>query len=123
MKPILRLAILALIPTLILSSCGDDDESPTVPNPGPLTVSVVDNRFVPASITITAGDSITWRFEGSNRHTVTEGVSPSGSHLFDSVEMSSGTFGYRFNTAGTIPYFCRPHFDVDMKGTVTVQTP
>ena len=123
MKSTLRLAVTALIPALILSACGDDDSSPTGTNPGPLTVSVVDNRFVPASMTITAGDSITWRFEGSNTHTVTEGTDLTGSHLFDSLEKSSGTFGYRFNAAGTYPYHCRPHFILNMKGTITVQSP
>jgi len=121
-----RRALSALFLALILASCSSDDPTTTGDDPGPFngTIRVVDNRFVPASVTITAGDSVTWRFEGSNRHTVTEGANLGNpTPLFDSGLKSSGTFGYRFTSAGTVPYHCQPHFNLDMKGTVIVQSP
>lgn len=126
MKCLPRIALVTLFSGFLLSSCGDDDstspEGGDVPFNG--TVRVVDNRFIPSSVTITAGDSVTWRFDGNNRHTVTEGANLGNpSPLFDSGLMSSGTFGYRFNAAGTFPYHCQPHFNQNMRGTVTVRSP
>jgi plastocyanin len=105
-------------------ACSDDS---TAPEDGPFTgtIHVLDNRFSPANVTINAGDSVTWRWEGNNSHTVTHGTSPTvpsdPNKLFDSPLQSSGTFGYRFTGVGTFAYFCRPHFSMGMKGTVTVE--
>jgi plastocyanin len=83
---------------------------------------VQDNFFSPRDITISVGDSVTWSFDGSALHTVTEGAAKNPpAPLFDSGLMRSGTFGYRFTSAGSFPYHCDPHFAVDMKGTVTVE--
>lgn len=124
MKPI-QIAPFALgLFLFAVAGCGSDDSSTTGTDTGPFAgiVQVVDNRFVPANVTISAGDSITWRFEGSAQHTVTEGtVKGNPNALFASGLKSSGTFGYRFNSTGSFPYHCEPHFDVNMKGTVTVE--
>lgn len=125
-QPALRaLSVIALAALLV--NCGDDG-NPVGGGGGNGggtfngTVRVVDNQFIPRDITISAGDSVTWSFEGSARHTVTEGTDPNApTHLFDSPLMSSGTFGYRFNSTGLVNYFCRPHFLNNMRGTVTVQ--
>jgi plastocyanin len=117
--------ILALVFALPFVACGDDD--PTEPEDGPFTgtIRVLDNRFSPANVTISAGDSVTWRWEGNDGHTVTHGTSPTSpplaSKLFDTPERTSGTFGFRFNSAGSFPYFCRPHLAMGMSGTITVQ--
>ena len=107
-------------------ACGDDDD-PTDPDDGGTfngTIRIVDNGFSPRNVTISVGDSVTWRWDGNNSHSVTHGTSPTSppdaSKLFDSPIQSSGTFGYRFNNAGTFPYFCRPHFPA-MTGSVVVQ--
>jgi len=117
------LAVLAS--AALISACGSDDDGGTGPGPTPPvfngTVSVRDNSFSPRDITISVGDSVTWSFEGSNLHTVTEGANANPpSPLFDSPLMRSGTFGYRFTTAGAFPYHCRPHIGVGMTGSVTV---
>lgn len=108
---------------LCLASCGDDNSTePTDDGPFTGTIRVLDTRFSPAAVTIAAGDSVTWRWEGSMGHSVEEGTSLTNpTPLFDSGVKTSGTFGYRFTAAGTYPYFCRPHFAVGMKGTITVQ--
>jgi len=106
-----------------LVSCGDDDPAaPPADGPFTGTIRVLDNRFSPANVTIAVGDSVTWRWDGSNAHSVEEGTSLTNpTPLFDSGNKTSGTFGYRFTTAGTYPYFCRPHFAAGMTGVVTVQ--
>jgi plastocyanin len=124
-QPSRVLAISAAIVWLALApACGDDAAGPEE-NPGPFTgtISVRNTSFSPAAVTIAVGDSVTWRWDGGS-HSVTQGTTPDPSQdptrLFDSGVKSSGTFGYRFTSAGTVPYFCRPHFASGMKGTITV---
>lgn len=119
---------LPFILAALLSACGGDDSTaPPADEPFTGIIHVLDDRFSPASVTVTTGDSVTWRWEGSHTHTVTQGTTPDASEdpsrLFDSPFQSSGTFGYRFVAAGTVPYFCRPHFNAGMKGTVIVNNP
>jgi plastocyanin len=107
-------------------ACGDDpassDDGDETFNG---TIRVLDNRFSPSSVTISVGDSVTWRWDANSLHSVEEGTSLNNpTPLFNSgAPKRSGTFGYRFMTAGTVPYFCRPHFANNMKGTVRVETP
>jgi len=110
----------------MFAACGGDDEGP-VDGDGTFTgtIHIQDNRFSPANVTITAGESVTWRWDGNNSHTVTHGTSPTvppdAQKLFDTPEQSSGTFVFKFDNAGTFAYFCRPHFSMGMKGAITVQ--
>jgi plastocyanin len=106
-----------------IPACGDDDTTaPQDDGPFTGTIQVRDNSFSPKSVTISVGDSVTWQWVGSNSHTVTHGTNPSSlGGLFDEGPKSSGTFGYRFTSPGTIPYFCIPHFSMGMTGTITVQ--
>lgn len=90
-------------------------------------VDVRDNSFAPATVTVTAGDTVTWTQSGSNPHSVT---ADDGS--FDSHEncppacMGEGdTFSETFNTPGEFGYFCKIHGSEGgqgMAGTVVVQT-
>jgi plastocyanin len=106
-----------------LPACGDDDPTAPPDKVPPLTVQVRDNAFNPQTLAITVGDSVTWQWVGSTSHTVTHGTSPSNlGGLFDTPAKSSGTFGYRFNAPGSVPYFCRLHYP-GMTGTITVTTP
>jgi plastocyanin len=106
-------------------ACSDDDDSTGPDDDFTGTIRVLDSVFSPANVTISVGDSVTWRFDGALNHTVTHGTSatvpPDANKLFDSPTQSSGTFGYRFNDAGSYAYFCRIHLGMGMKGTVTVQ--
>jgi plastocyanin len=128
-RTILRVVPLLIATAALIAACGGDDDPADPGNPGPFegTVTVLDNRFSHPAVTVAVGDSVTWRWQSSNSHSVTQGTTPDpsqdGSRLFDSGIKNSGTFGYRFTSAGTVPYFCRPHFAAGMKGTVTVQTP
>ena len=108
-----------------LPACGDDETTaPTQDDGNPLTVQVLDNSFLPKTLTITVGDSVTWRWQGSNPHTVTHGTGPGNlGGDFDSPQKTSGTFGYRFTTQGSVPYFCRLHVAMGMTGTIVVNTP
>jgi plastocyanin len=109
---------------IVIASCGDDDSPTDGGDDGTFngTIHVRDSSFSPRNVTISVGDSVTWSWEGSANHTVTNGTSPAtGGNLFDDGPKSSGTFGYRFTSAGSVPYFCRLHFGSGMTGTITVE--
>lgn len=114
----LTLAIVAIGIVAAFGACGDDD-STAPPTNGPFTgtIQVKDNFFSPASATIDVGDSVTWHWNGTG-HTVTS--TASSDFAFDSGTKTSGTFGRRFNSAGTARYFCTIHGS-SMSGTITVK--
>jgi plastocyanin len=74
-------------------------------------VGVADNMFVPAQVTVQAGDTVTWEQTGDNPHSVT-----SDDEAFDSHPMcppvcmqSGGTFQHQFDEPGRFAYHCRIH--------------
>jgi plastocyanin len=69
------------------------------------SVSIRDFAFAPRSVTVSVGDSVTWRNTGDEPHTAT---ARDGS--FDTGNLASGQSGSAtFNKAGTFSYFCKPH--------------
>jgi plastocyanin len=90
-------------------------------------VAVVDNIFNPEHAYIFEGDSIRWEHEPmEDFHTVTSGRSSrpqdNPGALFD--EESSDLdpiFVYTFEVVGDYPYFCIPHEQMGMTGTIHVQ--
>jgi amicyanin len=83
------------------------------------SVQILKDSYAPPSITIKAGDSVTWSnayTTPGNGHTVTS----SGRGPLKSPSLSQGgTFSYTFAAAGTYAYYCAIH--PDMTGTVIVQ--
>ncbi len=80
---------LATVATLLWVGCGSNNStSPEQPTPFTGTIHVQDDRFSPAAVTITVGDSVTWRWEGTHAHSVTQGTTPDAAEdslrLFDS---------------------------------------
>ena len=90
-------------------------------------VAVVDNVFRPERSFIFAGDSILWEHEPmEDDHTVTSGLSSDPKHnpgaLFDQESTDARPiFVYQFVEPGEYPYFCIPHEDMGMTGSVHVQ--
>ena len=80
------------------------------------------NKFVPDSLTVKTGTTVTWVNQDGFVHTVTSGTSPSErSGLFDSGNLSGGeTFSFTFDQPGTYDYFCIPHFSLGMIGKIIV---
>ncbi len=77
-----------------------------------------ENFFDPAEITVEPGTTVTWVQRGENPHTTT-----SYDGLWDSGMIeggTDGTFSYTFEEPGTYEYFCEPHEELGMVGTVTV---
>ena len=77
--------------------------------------------FVPADLTVEVGTTVTWTNESSVIHTVTSGSDGTHDDIFDSGDVGPNEeFSYTFNEVGTFPYFCIPHVNQGMTGTITV---
>lgn len=86
------------------------------------------HRFVPEVVNINPGDTVRWVWGGGSQapHTVTSGDPSSGQQdgRFNSpLRTAPFTFSYTFNEAGTVNYFCVPHREMGMYGTVNVGPP
>jgi plastocyanin len=80
-----------------------------------------EKNFVPDTLTVSKGTTVTWTNDDSTEHTVTSGSSPGGNSgaEFDSSPIPPGiTFQHTFSTAGTFDYHCNIH--PFMKGKVVV---
>ncbi len=110
MRRLSVLAALCLVAALALAPAALAQET--------VTVSMEDNYFAPANITVEPGTTVTWVQNGENPHTST-----SYDGLWDSGLIQGGAEGsvsYTFEEPGTYSYFCGPHEDQGMVGTVTV---
>ena len=77
--------------------------------------------FVPATLTVSTGTTVTWTNGDSTLHTVTSGSAESGNSgtEFDSSYLAAGKiFQHQFGAAGTFDYYCTLH--PWMKGKVVV---
>jgi len=69
------------------------------------SVSMVDFKYEPAALTVTAGTTVTWKNNGAAPHTVT---AADGS--WDSGNLDAGaTFSKTFDTPASVAYFCKYH--------------
>jgi plastocyanin len=88
-------------------------------------VSIVDKTFEPASITVNAGDVVTWTVTKSigEPHSVTSGKPGTDQGTeFDSgigLKDNGQSFKFTFDTPGTYDYFCQVHPTV-MTGQIVV---
>ena len=76
--------------------------------------------YIPSTVTINVGETVTWSNDDTAAHTVTSGTASGGPDgLFDSsLFMAGTTFSHTFEEEGTFDYFCMVH--PWMVGTVMV---
>ena len=145
----LMLGLSAPIVTGLLSACGSDDKkatntvasaagtstSGTTPSAGGQAHEVDMNdtfKFSPDQLTVSVGDTVTWKNSGKMPHTSTCDPSkaanksdvqqPDGGDTWDSGMLSGGqTYSHTFKVAGDYKYFCIPHESLGMIGTITVK--
>ncbi len=76
--------------------------------------TISDFKFSPGSLTIHAGDTVTWTNAGPSSHTAT-----ASDHSFDTGILAKGaSASHTFGTAGTFAYACTIH--AFMHGTIVV---
>tara|TARA_B100000029_G_scaffold175917_2_gene173171 strand:+ start:630 stop:1241 length:612 start_codon:yes stop_codon:yes gene_type:complete len=80
-----------------------------------------DECYIPYSLDVTTGTTVTWENVDSAAHTVTSGTPTEGPNGdFDSSIIGpASTFNHEFNSTGENPYFCIVH--PWMTGIVTVE--
>jgi len=103
----------AIVATLGLSGCiSQASGSPAASAPVATNeISVMDNNFEPVAAEVTAGDTVTWTWEGEADHNVV-------GDAFESDVQREGTFEQRFDQPGTYDYRCTLHGG--MTGTIVV---
>jgi plastocyanin len=104
MKRFLPLALLAALLT-----------APAAASPAAPAIHIKDDAFTPKSLTIVAGQTVTFVNDDDDAHTVT---ATDGS--FDSKGLDTGgVWRHAFAKPGTYAYFCELH--PFMKGTIVVK--
>lgn len=108
---------------------------------GTLIEMTDDNRYGPDSVTISVGEPVVWRNVGYAPHTVTayedeiptdaayfasggftnEVAAQDGASTGDGVLDGGEEYSHNFDVAGAYAYYCIPHEDAGMTGTVTVE--
>jgi plastocyanin len=113
-----RTSVVRALAIVALAGCGGGGSNvPTGPTGGGGNgVTVGNNFFSPANLSVATGATVTWTWAmGDVEHTVTFDDNAPGSN-----RQSSGTFQRTFGTAGTYTYFCSVHGKAVMSGSVTV---
>lgn len=113
---------------------GNTSDLSTPPDLSPATVTINvgpggANTFVPQTATINVGDTIKWVW-GSGGHNVVSGTGGTADNKFCSpanancataaVSANGFSYSFTFTTKGSYPYFCKPHVNAGMTGTITV---
>ena len=87
--------------------------------------------FDPKTITVNLGETVVWKNASDLTHSVTDEPSlaasaqdaalPAGAETFNSGLIAPGKdFSHTFKVSGTYRYFCIPHEEAGMVGTVVV---
>ncbi len=116
-------SIIAITPSAFAAH-GEGGMSATVTNaPGSSTPGCeeTDDCFVPSTVVITAGGTVTWENTDTAAHTASSGTAAGGPDgVFDSsLIMAGGSYSVTLDDEGTYPYFCMVH--PWMQGTVIVE--
>ena len=116
-------ALIAISPPAFAEH-GEGGMSATVTNsPGSATPGCenTDNCFIPSTVVITAGGTVTWENTDNAAHTATSGSPSDGPDgVWDSsLMMVDGSYSVTLDDEGTYPYFCMVH--PWMQGTVIVE--
>jgi plastocyanin len=107
------LMAVAVAAALALAACGGEDAG----GGGGGTLSMIDNEFDPASLTVSAGDSLEVSNDGANLHNITI----EGTDIDEDVEPGQSTSVTIDADPGEYTMFCEFHRSGGMEGTVTVQ--
>jgi len=109
---------LVMLAMLLISFSVSCQATPPMEEEAALTSTEIDISgfaFVPATVTVTVGTTVTWTNLDSVAHIVT-----SETDLFDSGNLArNATFSYLFADRGTFNYYCAIH--PSMKGKVNVE--
>jgi len=134
------LLLLSLLAAFAMAGCGDDDETTTTPSANPpeestpaggaagedtggsaaggeeVTISMKNIQFDPQSVTVSAGQTVTWVNEDDVQHDVDF---TSGGDFESDLIGKGGEIEWKAEGSGEIEYVCSVH--PNMTGTITVE--
>lgn len=118
-------ALIILLVSTAMISCSDSSTNSDPENgngdPADNEVMMTNQSFTPENLEVEVGTTVTWINDSSEIHTVTSGTGGEHDGIFDSGEVTPGEeYSYTFDETGTYDYYCIPHLNVGMTGTVTV---
>jgi LPXTG-motif cell wall-anchored protein len=102
-------------PTDAPSGGASAGSSPKARKAASASVSIGDNFYSPASVSVAVGDTVTWRNNGQAQHSATADDGSFDTGVFGPGASRSATF----DSAGTFSYYCTVHGQVQ-SGTVRV---
>jgi len=114
-------SLIAVAPSAFAAH-GEGGMSATVENAaGSSTPGCEPDCFIPSTVVITAGGTVTWENTDNAAHTATSGSPSDGPDgVWDSsLMMVDGSYSVTLDDEGTYPYFCMVH--PWMQGTVIVE--
>jgi amicyanin len=104
---------MSAMPGMKMTPSSGEGTAPAAPV-GPDAVNIDGFAFAPATLTVKAGNTVTWTNKDEDPHTVVAG----GGAFRSQALGSGGTYSFTFPTAGTFDYICSIH--PFMRGTVVV---
>lgn len=127
-RTVLTMLLLAAPLLLLLRSTA----SPAVEGDTAIVHATDAPAFEPAEVRIPQGGKVVWKNSSALVHTVTDdprvandpadAILPEGAQPWDSGELRPGqTYSRRFDVPGTYRYFCKPHENHRMVGTIVVE--
>ena len=99
---VVGLAALAAAALPVLTSAG---EAVVAAAASPATVEIDNFAFAPATLTVNAGTTVTWKNEDDSPHRIGDQYGTLKSAALDTDE----TFSHTFATPGEYPYICTMH--------------
>ena len=111
LRRFVAMSTLAAVLAVGAAACGSGNDEGSAAPSGPVVV-LKDTKFSPKTMTVKAGQPVTWEFkDGFTKHNVV-------GQDFASKTQRNGTFSHTFSKAGTYSYRCTLH--EGMTGTITV---
>jgi len=107
----MRRLLLAAAAALALVFAGSASTAPSAT----ATVRILSTKFTPASVTITAGDAVTWRNDDTKNHQVVA----NGGQFASPILAPGKTYSHTFGSAGRFAYHDALH--PTLRGSVTVK--
>jgi plastocyanin len=99
--------------------CGNKNDSDKVRGEDEIWINNL--SFIPDTLNIPVGTTVTWVNQSTTSHTVTSKDTVNSEILFDSGSIPvHDTFNYTFNISGIYHYYCKNHPE-RMDGIVIVQ--
>jgi plastocyanin len=120
MRPIAPLLAIAVAASLFGAGCGGG--AAATPAAAAPSVAIKAFQFMPDTITVDAGQTITWSNGDATVHSVTAGTRKQPDRdAFDGDLARGETFSHTFDQPGTYAYYCDRHNGPGMTSKVVVK--